>query len=174
MLKVPVRFFNRVEILALNILDQCYLDYFLVLIVSDYSGNFLKLGNLCGPEPALSCDYLVTVLALLLKDQRFNYTMLLDRIRQFVQPFLIEGLSGLILIGVDLINAHQSLSGCCLCLSVLCLGDVLLAYHCIKSLSQSALNCHLISPLQYFVPFYRSIYYILIWPIIVLLSSLFS
>jgi hypothetical protein len=95
-----VRCFNRVQVLALYIFDQCELQHGAICNVLDYDGHFLKLRDPGSPPSALACYYLVTI-ASTTNDQGLNDPVCPDRGGQLFEPVRIEVRARLHRIGLD-------------------------------------------------------------------------
>ena len=83
------RFFDRVQILALDIFDQRNLERFRIGKFADHHGDFVQSCALGGTPAALAGDDLISLAARTHHD-RLNDAMRCDRLGQFVQRCLIE------------------------------------------------------------------------------------
>ena len=94
---VGTRLFNRVEILALDILDQRDRHDLPLIEIADDGRNFMKLRALrCAPA-AFACDQLVAPLSTQgTHDNRLDNATLSDRTREFVQRVVVKDLPRLI------------------------------------------------------------------------------
>ncbi len=97
---------DRVEVAALDVLDQGGLDDLLVVEVDDADRHRGQPRRLGGPQPPLAGDEL-EALALLPHDQRLEDAVGLDALAQRRQLVVVEGLARLERVAVDGVQRHQ-------------------------------------------------------------------
>ena len=103
------RFFNRIQVLSLDVLDQRDLHDLLLGQLLDNDRNFLDTGLLrCTPTPLTGDDLIIIVS--LLDQKRLQYAKLLNGFRQIIQRILIKFLSRLVAVRLHLRNVeHHSI-----------------------------------------------------------------
>jgi hypothetical protein len=95
---------NRIEILALDVLDERDFEEAVILDFANYHRDGLQLGELGRSPSALSGDKLVSVAQAAYHD-RLNDAVCSDGLGEFVQALLMEGPAGLQRVGLDLVGA---------------------------------------------------------------------
>lgn len=81
---VALCFFERIEVLALEILDECQFQHGAVVSFAEDDGDFLQAGELRGPPATFTGDQLEAV-ATLADDERLDDALFLDGIGQFLE-----------------------------------------------------------------------------------------
>src|SRR5579875_1111458 len=103
-----LRFFDRVEVGALDILDQVGFEDLLIVEVYDGDGYVLQSGLACRTQPALA-GYQLIALADLTYHQRLQHAMRADAGAQRRQLVIVESFTRLIGIALDRLNRHLRL-----------------------------------------------------------------
>ena len=112
-LAVTSGFFHRVQVGALDVLDNRDLENLGVIEVAQKNRNLVKFGNLRGPPAAFARNDLE--LALLAggraHDQRLNDALFIDRRREILERVLVETAARLIGVGMDLFDGNKAVGG---------------------------------------------------------------
>ena len=97
------------KVLALKVFNQPNFQRFLVVEVPDDDRNLVHLGHLCGAPTPLAGDDLEGVLLFRMAadQERLNDPVFPDRLRQFLDQFLVDGVTGLIAPGIEALYGHQ-------------------------------------------------------------------
>ena len=103
-LRVTEGFFERIEVLALEILDQGEFQHRAVIGFAQDHRDFGNPGELCRAPAAFSGDQLEGV-AFLADDERLDDALFADGIRQFAQRFFGEIFSRLQRAGLDALKS---------------------------------------------------------------------
>ena len=93
-LAVAERFFNRVEILALEILDEGEFENFAVVSFADEDGKFGEAGELGGAPATFAGDEFIRPVARA-DDERLKDSLLFDGVGEFLDRILGEIFAGL-------------------------------------------------------------------------------
>ena len=102
-LTIAKRLLDRIEVRALDVLDDRELEHFGIAELSNDAGKLVLLRNLgCAPAPFARDDLKFTRPILQgPQDQRLDHTLLADRVGKILQILLVEGPPGLVGIGMD-------------------------------------------------------------------------
>ena len=103
---ISVRLFYRVQIRALDVLDQRKLESLVVINLFYANGNLLKASSLRGLPTALTGDDLISAIGYLSYKDRLKQTIFLNRSSEFFYFLLFKLGSRLIGIRSDSINLH--------------------------------------------------------------------
>ena len=108
------RDFDRVEILALDILHDRHLEHSLIVCITDVCRNHVHACKPACPESALSADDLVSAFFLSADRDRLYQAECPDRIGKLVESFLVEVHSRLIWIRFYHVDRDAEYVGCVL------------------------------------------------------------
>ena len=100
------RDFNVVEVLALNVLDECHFHHVFVGDGSDVGRNRHQLGELRGSPTAFSGDDLIASVGHLAQRNRLDDADLSDALGEFLQGRFVELATRLVRVRVDLVECH--------------------------------------------------------------------
>src|SRR3546814_1799263 len=89
LLAIGLRLLDRIEVFALDILDQRDFQRFRLVEIPDDGGDAVKLRALRRPPPAFSRDDLEPA-AMGTDDDRLDHSALADAVGQFLQRALVE------------------------------------------------------------------------------------
>ncbi len=89
-LLVRARFFHRIEVFALEVLDQRQRHHLALIEIAHQRRNFVQPGALGGAPPALTRNQPIAPLAQRRDDDRLNHTTRGDRGSQRIEAFLVE------------------------------------------------------------------------------------
>ena len=103
---IPVRFLNRVQIRALDILNQGKFEGLVVVNLFYANGNLLKTSSLRGLPAALTGDDLISAIGHLPYKNRLKQTILFNRSSKFLYFLFFKLSSRLIGIRSDSIDLH--------------------------------------------------------------------
>ncbi len=95
------RFFDRVEILALDVLDQRHGDGGFVRNLANQRRHTFQTGLLAGAPASLAGDDLVAAALDRTHDDGLHHAVIADRLRQFFQRLRIHVATGLILAALN-------------------------------------------------------------------------
>ena len=87
--------FERIELLAVQVLDQGVPEELVVLGLLDDRADLGQPGSLAGPPPPLAHDELIPAGARRTDDHRLQQADLPDRLRELVEGLFVEGPPGL-------------------------------------------------------------------------------
>ena len=104
---IPQRFFQGIQILTLQILDQRQLHGLLVVGLDDYRGYVAQVRHPGGTPAPLTGNDLIVAVGHFPHRQGLNDAVNGDGIRQRLQFFLVEVLPGLIGVGFYLVDRQQ-------------------------------------------------------------------
>ena len=99
-------FFQRVQVLALDVLDQGQGQGVLVADFLDDDRHRLELGQRCGAEAPFASDDLVAPIVDRADHQGLQQTMLMDRVRQLLQGGFVHAGTGLVAPGLQQVQGH--------------------------------------------------------------------
>ena len=99
-------FFQRVQVLALDVLDQGQGQRVLVADFLDDDRHRLELGERSGTEAPFAGDDLVAPIVDRADHQGLQQTMLMDRVRQLLQGGFVHAGTGLIAPGLQQVQGH--------------------------------------------------------------------
>ena len=86
---IGLRFFDRIQIFALDVFDQRDLEQIVVGDVANDDRHFEQAGALCGAPAAFAGDDLVAVVDAS-HENRLNDAMAADRLRELFEPRLVD------------------------------------------------------------------------------------
>jgi len=98
---LPTRFFNRVQVLPLQIFDQRQLHSLLVVGFHDNYGYLVQACQTGSPPAAFACNDLVIPIGHFPNGQGLNNAMLPDGLCQCLQLLIVKIPAGLVGIGFD-------------------------------------------------------------------------
>ena len=104
-LRVAVRLFNSVQVLALQVLDQSQFQHGPVVGLPEDDGDFRQAEQLGGPPAAFAGDELEVAVAIS-HDQRLDDALFLDGISQLAQRLGGEIFAGLQRAGANTVQRH--------------------------------------------------------------------
>src|SRR3546814_7163237 len=105
LLAIGLRLLDRIEVFALDILDQRDFQRFRLVEIPDDGGDAVKLRALRRPPPAFSRDDLEPA-AMGTDDDRLDHSALADAVGQFLQRALVEVAAGLFGMRLEIGRAH--------------------------------------------------------------------
>ena len=110
---VTCGFFDRIEVGALDILDNRHFKRIAVAGFDDNDRHFVQSGPLCGPPAAFTGDDFKHIgqACLLAHDNRLDNAFFTDRVGQFLEIDLGKGLAGIARIGAEKLG--RNLAGSC-------------------------------------------------------------
>ena len=99
-------FFQRVQVLALDVLNEGQGEGVLIADFLDDDGNRLELGERSGTETPFAGDDLVAPVVDRADHQGLQQTMLMDRVRQLLQGGFVHAGTGLVAPGLEQVQGH--------------------------------------------------------------------
>src|SRR5439155_14645234 len=102
---VRLRLLDRVEVLALDVLDQRQLEGLLLRDLPDHHRQLAQAGPLRRPPPPLAGDQHVAVVRAA-DDERQEHAFAADRLGQLLDVAFVEVAAGLVPVGPDLLDAE--------------------------------------------------------------------
>ena len=103
---VPAGFLDCVEVLPLQVFNQRNLHRLFFIHLTDDDRNLLQARHPAGSPASFSCYQLIDAARQRTDQQRLQYAVLTDGICQFVERFLIEHLTRLLSVWLDLAQAQ--------------------------------------------------------------------
>ncbi len=97
-------FFHRVEVLALDVLDQCHGDGGIVRNLADDGWNAIEFGNLGGAPAAFAGNQFIAPFGNRPHHHRLHHPLLTDRVRQFLERGGIHVTTGLVTATLDQVD----------------------------------------------------------------------